>query len=449
MAVDISPSNVVVEQIDINLLKPHPRNVEIYGDEDVRDLQQSISESGWIKPLTVNPEHVVISGHRRYHAAKALGYTEIPVVVETFATPESEMERLLRENENRGKTPEQQIREGMTWEPIEKAKAEEREKRGNTSYPPKNFSEGGEVRNIIARRVGLGSGVTYEKGKAVVERIDRELRHDDTFRYGDILRTQLNEQSITAAWNTLDKIVKAEEKAEQEQKRKEEEQLRQQEEARQRYLEAMKKAEHCTLYHCSVADLSQHVKSESIDCIICDPPYPREYLSVYSDLAQFAQYSLKPGGSLVVMTGQSYIQEIMERLASTGLAYQWMCAYLTPGGQSPQLWERNVNSFWKPLLWYVKGEYTGEWIGDVCKSDVNQNDKSKHEWGQSESGMADIIRRFTKTNQLICDPFVGGGATCMVSIEMERRFVGCDIDETCVKASSEKVKQSLGVSIDD
>jgi ParB-like nuclease family protein len=62
MAVELAPSNVVIEQIDINLLQPHPRNVEIYGNEDVMDLQQSIAESGWIKPLTVNPEYVVISG---------------------------------------------------------------------------------------------------------------------------------------------------------------------------------------------------------------------------------------------------------------------------------------------------------------------------------------------------------------------------------------------------
>jgi hypothetical protein len=66
---------------------------------------------------------------------------------------EAEMERLLRENENRGKTPEQQIREGMTWEPIEDAKA-----RGRKGYELSsgkfsgtesvlNNNEAGEVRN--------------------------------------------------------------------------------------------------------------------------------------------------------------------------------------------------------------------------------------------------------------------------------------------------------------
>jgi hypothetical protein len=85
--------------------------------------------------------------------------------------------RLLRENENRGKTPEQQIREGMCWEPVEKAKADERQGTRTDLTSEKIFSEveGGRITDIIARRVGLGSGKTYEKGKAVVERINSEL----------------------------------------------------------------------------------------------------------------------------------------------------------------------------------------------------------------------------------------------------------------------------------
>lgn len=188
-------------------------NIEIYGQEDVTELQQSITESGWIKPLTVNPEYVVISGHRRYHAAKALGYTTLPVVIEVFASPEAEMERLLRENENRGKTPEQQIKEGMEWEPIEEARAKARQGERNDLTSGKILPDvAGKVVDVIARRVGLGSGETYRKGKAVVDRINTELKTGDYHRYAEILRTQLNEQSITSAWNTLDKIAKAEDK---------------------------------------------------------------------------------------------------------------------------------------------------------------------------------------------------------------------------------------------
>ena len=144
------------------------------------------------------------------------------------------------------------------------------------------------------------------------------------------------------------------------------------------------------------------------DVIVTDPPYPKEFLYLYDLLAVKARELLKPGGSLITMVGQSYLPEIMSKLGTT-LQYQWTISYLTPGGQSAQLWDRKVNTFWKPVLWYVNGEYSGRWIGDVSKSAVNDNDKRFHHWGQSESGMADLIRRFTKAGDVILDPFMGAG----------------------------------------
>ena len=435
-------------RVPLARLRVHPKNAEIYGEEDVTTLQQSIAESGWIRPLTVTPEYVIISGHRRYLAAKELGYTDIPVEIEHFSSQEAMLERLLRENENRGKTPEQQIREGMTWEPIEKIRARERQGARNDPTSGKIFPEVERVRDIIARRVGLGSGKTYEKGKEVVEAIDKELSFGDILHYGEILRTTLNEQSITAAWNTLDKIVKAREKAEQDRLRKEEEERRKQEEARERYLEAVKKAEHCTLYHCSVADLSHYVQPNCIDCIITDPPYPREYLSVYGDLAQFAAHALKPGGIMAVMVGQSYLEEVLRLLNSAdGVEYRWACAYFTPG-PAPQLHHREIQSMWKPILLYSKGEITkGRYIIDVFRSELSETKTAKeekrwHEWGQSERGIADIMQRITDENDLVCDPFVGGGSAARAAMEMKRRFVGCDINEAYVR-SLEEMKSSL------
>lgn len=443
MAVDITPGTIVY--IDPHLLTPHPNNTQIYGEEDVTDLAQSIAESGWMKPLTINEKNVVIAGHRRRQAGIKLGWDKVPAIVETFASPEAEMERLLRENENRDKTPEQQIREGMTWEPIEETKAKNRQSVTGNQYTGKNghrekFPEdqSGRVRDIIARRVGLGTGKTYEKGKDVVKYMDSMIAIGS--ERGSILRMNLNDDSIHAAHKAMNKYMQLDKEAEERQKREEADRLRKQEEARQRYLEAAKKAEHCTLYHSSVADLSQYIQPNCIDTIITDPPYPREFLPVYSDLAEFAAYALKPGGSLVVMSGQSYLQEVMERLSSAGLTYMWTCAYLTPA-PATQVHQGHAQSQWKPLLWYTKSQYSGMYIYDVFRSD--NLDKTKHHWGQSESGIAAIMERFSKTNDLVCDPFVGGGTTAVVAMEMERRFIGCDVDESCVLSLEERKKKSL------
>ncbi|MDZ4263819.1 MAG: DNA methyltransferase [Pseudomonadota bacterium] len=193
------------------------------------------------------------------------------------------------------------------------------------------------------------------------------------------------------------------------------------------------------LHCCPVADLSQRLEPDSIDYIITDPPYGQEAIPVYADLGSLAKVVLKPGGSLVVMTGQSYLPEVMQNLAAH-LTYQWMLPYLTPGGQAPQIWERKVNSFWKPVLWYVKGAYEGKWAGDVVKSAVNDNDKRFHRWGQSESGMADIIDRFTEPGQTILDPFLGGGTTAVVALGMRRKFIGADSDSEAIKTTLQRLQ---------
>ena len=213
--------------------------------------------------------------------------------------------------------------------------------------------------------------------------------------------------------------------------------------------EARRKAEEITLnptidntmYTLIISEFQKaKIEDASIDAIITDPPYPREFIPLFGDLSQFAARVLKPGGSLVVMSGQSYLPEVI-RLLAEHMTYRWCCAYLTPGGQAVQLWDRTVNTFWKPLFWFTNGDPGEErWIGDVCRSAVNDNDKRFHGWGQSESGMGDVVERFTKPEELILDPFLGGGTTAITALRMGRRFIGIDVDGSHVKTSQERIE---------
>lgn len=185
------------------------------------------------------------------------------------------------------------------------------------------------------------------------------------------------------------------------------------------------------------------IEDGSIDVIITDPPYPREFIELYGYLASQAARILRPGGSLLAMCGQSYLPEILS-LMTPHLNYQWTDAYLTPGGQSPQIWQRKVNTFWKPVLWFVKGEYTGKWHGDVIKSDVNDNDKRYHHWGQSESGIFRLVDDYSKPGDLILDPFVGGGTTALAALALNRRFIGVDNNEQALEITRQRIAEYAG-----
>ena len=212
-------------KVDISIISPHPKNAEIYGEDDIKELAEKIKSSGYIKPLYVNQDHVIISGHRRYKACLSLGIKNIPVVVKKFESKQEELEILLLENMYRDKTTEQKVNEANEWEVIEKEKARKRQselngktllrdncpqaKNQNTDKDDcpeqEDETEKGRTRDIVAKRVGLGSGKTLERAKPVVENIT-ELRKNGDIENAEFLSKALD-KSITGAKKLVEENI--------------------------------------------------------------------------------------------------------------------------------------------------------------------------------------------------------------------------------------------------
>ena len=118
----------------ISDIRPHQKNIEKYGPQNVNDLIEKIKDSKWIKPITITQNNTIISGHRRYQACKEIGIQHIPVEIRTFKNETDEIEALLLENVTREKTIEQKVREGKTWEIVESEKANLRMLEGKNQY---------------------------------------------------------------------------------------------------------------------------------------------------------------------------------------------------------------------------------------------------------------------------------------------------------------------------
>lgn len=203
-------------------------------------------------------------------------------------------------------------------------------------------------------------------------------------------------------------------------------------------------SERYRLIRCPVIDLLNE-PAASVDVICTDPPYPKEFLPTFGDLAKVARHILKPGGLLVCMSGQSWLPEVLQQIG-TDLTYQWTLAYLTPGGQATQIFPRRVNTFWKPVFVFSNGTYEGDWYGDVARSDVNDNDKDHHHWGQSESGMHDLMRRFVRPGHVVVDPFLGGGTTAVIALALGASFIGCDVEQAAINSTKVRLADAAMVA---
>lgn len=382
---------------------------------DIEGLARSMNEIGLLHPVAIDADYRLIAGERRILAARLLGWESIDA---HFVDLENLLQGERDENAVRKDfAPSEAVAIGRALEPLEREAARERQLAGQPSV---NFTEGsGQALDKVASTVGM-SRPTYAKAQEVVEAAEQEPG-----LFGDLVAKMDDSGKVDGAHKELKKRLKAQAKA------------------------AMPEAplpDNCILL-CDDFRNAQ-IEPASVDLILTDPPYPREYVPLYADLVRCAAIWLKPGGSLVVMCGQSYLPEILASMAGQEgpMQYAWTLAYMTPGGQSPQIWPRKVNTFWKPVLWFTKGEYAGDWIGDVTKSDGN--DKRFHEWGQSEAGMADLLDRFSYPGWTVCDPFVGGGTTAVVAIAMGRRFIGIDCDTSAIDTTRQRLANASTTGTD-
>jgi DNA modification methylase len=66
--------------VDIGLLIPYINNARKHSEEQIKKIQSSIREFGFLNPVMIDGNHNVIAGHGRIEAARREGMTEIPCV---------------------------------------------------------------------------------------------------------------------------------------------------------------------------------------------------------------------------------------------------------------------------------------------------------------------------------------------------------------------------------
>lgn len=93
-------------------LKENPLSRAIYGDEtDVDDLAKSLKETGQLTPLLIKLDGTILSGHRRYRAARKAGLITLNVEVRTPRDKAEEELIIISANKQREKTASQLLRE--------------------------------------------------------------------------------------------------------------------------------------------------------------------------------------------------------------------------------------------------------------------------------------------------------------------------------------------------
>ncbi len=87
-----------VQQWDIDKLIPYARNARTHSEDQVAQIAASIKEWGWTTPILVDPDGQIIAGHGRVMAARKLNISEIPVMVADGWTDAQKRAYILADN---------------------------------------------------------------------------------------------------------------------------------------------------------------------------------------------------------------------------------------------------------------------------------------------------------------------------------------------------------------
>ena len=172
--------------------------------------------------------------------------------------------------------------------------------------------------------------------------------------------------------------------------------------------------------------LSDELVDASVDLVLTDPPYPREYLPLWGDLARVAARVLRPGGFLVAYSGQMYLPEIIGMLGKH-LDWYWLGG-LRHGGKNGMIWPRRLRNAVKPILVYAKRPVRKQPKCFVDLVDSAAPCKDFHVWGQNSGPVIYLAETFSNPGNLVLDPFLGGGTTALACLQTGRSCIGYEIN---------------------
>ena len=219
-----------------------------------------------------------------------------------------------------------------------------------------------------------------------------------------------------------------------------------------------------------------------------DREIPKQYYEWCATWAKDWFRVLKPGGSAIIFAGRRYSHRCICALEDVGFSFKDMLAWKRDraphraqrvsivferrgDAQSAKEWEGwrvgNLRPTFEPILWFTKPYKIGTTIADNALNHgvgpynetaflryvANPDNVIEGSFQPGESGlhptqkpvqlMQALIELTTRPGQIILDPFAGSGSTLVAARNLQRHFLGVEIDPNYVRACNERLECDL------
>lgn len=207
---------------------------------------------------------------------------------------------------------------------------------------------------------------------------------------------------------------------------------------------------------------------------------------------------LKPGASCFVFAGRRFSHRCIVALENHGFTFKDMLCWekntaphraqrlsavysRRADEENADAWKNwrvaNLRPLFEPILWFQKPYKTGGTIADnvlehevgawdelalrsyivgdlydkssnILKVNVTNEDHGKHSAQKPLALMELLVALVTKPGQLVLDPFAGSGTTCVAARNLNRHYIGIEIDDNYCKVANERLSAPFQMKMD-
>lgn len=217
-----------------------------------------------------------------------------------------------------------------------------------------------------------------------------------------------------------------------------------------------------------------------------DRAIPREYYDWCNTWTSEWLRILKPGGSAIVFAGRRLMHRAIASMEDAGFNYRDMIGWTRERAAhraqrlsvvydrrgdkaSATKWDGwkvgNLRPTFEPIIWCFKpyritiadnvlehgvGAYNEEAFtryferpDNIIRCGYAQNEGGLHPAQKPLKLMAALIELVTQPGQIVLDPFAGSGTTLLAAKQLDRRFIGYELDPTYAQAAKDRLADTL------
>ena len=221
-------------------------------------------------------------------------------------------------------------------------------------------------------------------------------------------------------------------------------------------------------------EVMKDIPDNSVDLVLTDPPYNVSTSDIHKgggkylkqnfgdwdkdfkpqDFVNETERILSPNGQVYIFCSDGLIGEYCELFNSLFKFFKLLVIWRS--NPCPQFRKRTFVQNQQYIVWTRRGNYTFNFLGQnemhACFQYMFNDEKTIHPNQKDIDVISKLLAISSSENDIILDPFLGSGTTAVACKQLNRHFIGIEINPDYCKIARERlmgVPESLFKEIHD